>query len=277
MDKPNFFAIIPATVRYDSRLKGDEKILYGEITALASKEGYCWASNDYFAELYGVHKNTVSVWINHLKECKHLDTIIDKLGNRKIYIVKTPQPNQVDPLPETRDTPSLESGNIVLNTNNKKNKASGEASLLGENFDTWLEQYTKTEIYAGEDSGMVEGWLVPGRKRPCTLEEMAKRYKAHLKTQTPSGGANRGQLEDSSDRFFDVYASVLENRYGQRPLIGWSTKQLVKKHLLDKHPKEFVREYMQWVMDTDSIEKEWKYNLKALCSESNINKFIASK
>ena len=42
---PNYYAVIPATVRYDNMLKSAEKVLYSEITALASKNGYCFAQN----------------------------------------------------------------------------------------------------------------------------------------------------------------------------------------------------------------------------------------
>ena len=33
----NYYAIIPATVRYDKDFKPAEKLLYGEVTALANK------------------------------------------------------------------------------------------------------------------------------------------------------------------------------------------------------------------------------------------------
>jgi len=64
---PNYYAIIPAGVRY-SVMKPNAKLLYGEITALANKKGYCFATNKYFAELYSVNKNTISLWIKELKE-----------------------------------------------------------------------------------------------------------------------------------------------------------------------------------------------------------------
>jgi hypothetical protein len=67
MEKPSYYAIIPANVRY-ADIKANAKLLYGEITALSSQKGYCWSSNNYFAELYGVSKNTISLWINQLKK-----------------------------------------------------------------------------------------------------------------------------------------------------------------------------------------------------------------
>ena len=50
-EQPNYYAIIPATVRYDTNLKYAEKLLYGEITALANKNGYCYTQNKYLADV----------------------------------------------------------------------------------------------------------------------------------------------------------------------------------------------------------------------------------
>lgn len=49
MENPGFYAILPASVRYDNRLKAAEKIFYAEITALSDQSGYCYAGNSYFA------------------------------------------------------------------------------------------------------------------------------------------------------------------------------------------------------------------------------------
>lgn len=98
-EQPNYYSIIPANVRYDKELKPMEIIMYGEITALANKYGYAYASNSYFAELYKVHKKTVSNWINHLKDKGYIRTVVTRnedmsVKDRKIYI--TPPYEQKD-------------------------------------------------------------------------------------------------------------------------------------------------------------------------------------
>ena len=83
MEKPNYYAIIPAKVRY-SNLKPNAKLLYGEITALSGKTGYCFASNNYFAQLYGVSKNTVSRWIADIKRLGFITIQIERNSNKQI-------------------------------------------------------------------------------------------------------------------------------------------------------------------------------------------------
>ena len=71
-NKKSYYAIIPADVRYNKNLTPNAKLLYGELTALSNKEGYCWASNSYFAELYKVSNASVSKWISDLKANNHI-------------------------------------------------------------------------------------------------------------------------------------------------------------------------------------------------------------
>ena len=76
-ETPNYYAIIPANVRY-ADLKPNAKLLYGEITALSNKHGFCFASNKYFAELYKVNKNTISSWISDLKNYGFITVKIER-------------------------------------------------------------------------------------------------------------------------------------------------------------------------------------------------------
>ena len=82
-EKPNYYAIIPADVRYDNDLKSSEKLLYGEITALTKKTGECWASNNHFAKLYNVTPQAVSRWIINLSKKGYLK-IEYEYGNKNI-------------------------------------------------------------------------------------------------------------------------------------------------------------------------------------------------
>lgn len=84
-NKASYYAIIPANVRYDSELIPSAKLLYGEITALCNKEGYCWASDDYFSVLYGVSKRTVQDWLKSLEKNNYIKRIVKyKEGTKQI-------------------------------------------------------------------------------------------------------------------------------------------------------------------------------------------------
>lgn len=71
-NRPGYYAIIPAAVRYDERLPPNAKLLYGEISALAGKEGYCFATNSYFARLYGMSPENVARLLTKLEQAGHI-------------------------------------------------------------------------------------------------------------------------------------------------------------------------------------------------------------
>ena len=87
-EKPNYYGILPASVRYDKKVTAKAGYLYTEITALSNKWGFCIASNGYFAKLYDVSPITVSRWVSTLKKQGHIFVEFEKTasGNqRKIY------------------------------------------------------------------------------------------------------------------------------------------------------------------------------------------------
>ncbi len=93
MNKPNYYAIIPAEVRY-ADITPNAKLLYAEITALLQMNGVCFASNKYFSDLYNKNKVTISRWISELSKkgfIKITFTYKDgskEIANRYIQICK---------------------------------------------------------------------------------------------------------------------------------------------------------------------------------------------
>ena len=65
---PNYYCVIPAHVRYNNNLTNLAKLLYGEISALSNALGYCYATNSYFARLYGVTTRTITSAIAQLEQ-----------------------------------------------------------------------------------------------------------------------------------------------------------------------------------------------------------------
>lgn len=86
---PAYFAIIPANVRYHMELAPNAKLLYGEITALADREGYCWASNKYLAGQFRWGERTVSRLIAQMQELEliRIEMVpVAKGRERRIYV-----------------------------------------------------------------------------------------------------------------------------------------------------------------------------------------------
>ena len=84
-DKPNYYAIISAEVRYDKNLTANAKLLYAEITALLNINGECFATNKYFSNLYGKSTVTISKWISELVANGYISThYIYKGGTKEI-------------------------------------------------------------------------------------------------------------------------------------------------------------------------------------------------
>lgn len=149
-NKKSYYAIIPANVRYDNRLKLLSRMLYGEITALCNEKGYCWATNRYFAELYDVSTTTISSCISQLKEFGYIQVdIIYKDGskeilNRYLKIVNAPiQENLSTPIQE-----NLKGNNTIINNtdnNTINNSPDGQDCKKGNNLDKPNNQLFKTE------------------------------------------------------------------------------------------------------------------------------------
>ena len=156
---PNLMAWIPARVRYDERLSPNAKLLYGEIAALTNAYGYCWATNRYFAELYGFTPKSVSALVGQLREAGYIRVEIDKKAEnghvnvRRIWLSDVP--NGTDRgIPFLKDTYPAKKGEGI-----PRKVKENITSLNNKTPIAPKDVLDRLEAYAGDDEELREALL----------------------------------------------------------------------------------------------------------------------
>jgi len=91
--REGFFVVLPYYVLEDQKLPDKSKLLYGLISALANKHGYCYATNNYLAEKLGCKERIVRYHLTILKNRGLIKVEVEKDSTgtwRKIWIAKKP-------------------------------------------------------------------------------------------------------------------------------------------------------------------------------------------
>jgi hypothetical protein len=148
-ERPNYFAVIPADVRYDKTLSASEKLFYAEIVALTHKDGRCWASRRYFADLYGVDERTISRWTTKLAERGYIEVRVIRNAQKAILrrnialkVFHTPSDKNVPTYGQKCPYPSDK--NVAENNTSNNNKVSKVNARPVENFDSIIESATES-------------------------------------------------------------------------------------------------------------------------------------
>lgn len=148
-ENPSYYAVIPANVRYDNDLTANAKLLYAEISSLCNQKGYCWANNEYFANLYGVSKTSISKWISQLISKNYLKSVLiykddtKEILNRYLSLVTYPIEEKLNtPIEEKlKDNTKLLNNKINIKSNNvEKEKKSTTTEFPYQN------EYKKKDI-----------------------------------------------------------------------------------------------------------------------------------
>ena len=123
-ERPGFWAVLPAAVRYDPELPPMARLLYAEISALTDQRGYCFAPNTYFLKLYKISERTLQEHLRALKKGGYISIVNGEggAGRRRIYaginpLTQNPADFCGDPREKLRGNPAE-----ICAQNNKGNK-----------------------------------------------------------------------------------------------------------------------------------------------------------
>jgi hypothetical protein len=201
-EKPSFYAVLPAYVRYEKRLKPAERLLFAEISALTNKFGYCTASNGYFADLYETRKETVSKWISHLSELGflRLEMVYEgkQIKGRKIWIdekVMTPIDEKVKGNNTRLNNTRLNNTPLPPNAGNGKDDLNADAFVSANAKTCEQETDESTSLETKNDSngnsnrkGNRQDGNIPRRRKSADVphQEIADLYNEVLGGRLPS-------------------------------------------------------------------------------------------
>lgn len=256
-EKRSYYAIIPANVRYDMSLSANAKLLYGEITALCSEKGYCWSTNKYFSDLFGVSQTSISKWISMLTKKKYLFVrMVYRKGTKEILerhlsIVKEPLEERCDP--PLCDTPPMEE---KLNTPIEDNFN----TPLEEKFNTPIEEKFKENITETDSKGNKSVSQSKGKQE---VDEMTDEIRERLKEQIEYDYFAENFPEDlpGVDALIDCMAETL---IAPRSKINGSMQpRAVLKPYIDKADSESVRGFLDHMRgkpmrDVKNIRSYWQ-------------------
>lgn len=257
---PNYYGILPANVRYCKAIAPAAKVLFTELSALTNKNGYCHASNQYFADLYEVSTRIISNWFKQLEENGFIRIELYKtqIGTlRKIYInvenqtidmqrkkYSSAQENiysnaHMKEYSEPQEEKFVLNNNNINtnNLNNKKKNAEKSARFKNENIDDVIleeEPLKKPKIKTQskkENSGFsISIWpanfppeLIPHAERFLEYrKEIKKPYKSQSSLQT-----KLNQFVEQFEKYgIEAVKSSIETAIAQ----GWTGTFIDKKY-----------------------------------------------
>ena len=196
MDKPNYYAIIPADVRYSKKLTPNAKLLYAEITALCNMNGKCTASTKYFCRLYEVSRSSIQNWLKLLEDNSYITRDVKyKQGSREIesrYIklVETPS------LKNYTDNTNINIINTNLTDSNKKtffkkptfDEVNNYCLERNNNIDpeAFIDFYESKNFMIGKNKmkdwkAAVRTWEKREAKKPKTMSKIDMQLNEYLK------------------------------------------------------------------------------------------------
>ena len=195
-EKPNYYAIIPAEVRYSKTLTPNAKLLYAEITALCNMNGKCTASTEYFCRVYEVSRASIQNWLSLLDKNGYITRVlIYRQGSKEIlsrYIKLVDKPS----LKMCTDNTNINITNTNLTDSNKKalfkkptlDEVKNYCILRKNNIEaeSFIDFYESKDWQIGKNKmknwkACVRTWESREKKNPKTMSKIDMQLNEYLK------------------------------------------------------------------------------------------------
>ena len=220
MSEPNYYMIIPAPVWNDKRLSEKDIILFGHISTLTKKDGFCYASNRYFERVMNCSVSTVKRMLKSLEDCGYITREVHyhegskEIENRYIYVNLGRSTGEPTPIVTGEPTPSVtsEPDNSIKNNSIKNNNI----SIEWKDFNKWLGELMKT---------------YPKRGRPNIIWNAVNDFIKERKDWSPN------QINDLRNKITEHLHWYLDPVYQDQTFVVFLHNYFAAEKWLEQKPK----------------------------------------
>lgn len=233
--RSNWDSLLPAAVRYDSRLKGEAKVLYSEILLLSNKAGYCYATDQHLAALFSKTRVTINGYVKSLEKQGYIKIETTRQGKRvterRIYPLKLPK---------------------MAITDNEKGTAK-----IGNTYQGSKENLT---TYGGSKENFTRGSkeiLTTGSKKIFTVND-SNSNESNINKEIEKEGQSTSDCPTPFIEFENLY--WYENKLGN---LETKTKMLLRKYLTSL-PLDIIQYAIDKTAKKDNLKSSYGYLKKVL-------------
>ena len=154
--------VIPTSLLGDNRLTFLERLLLINILSLCKKKGYCWATNEYFKNLFSVSKQTISKSISSLSKHGYIVLEYDKKeknNSKRIIMLSEVLKNQILGIKNNLNTSIQENFKQYNKNNIKRNNIGPIISKDVDGVELWNGKRVESEPMDEYDLKEFENWL----------------------------------------------------------------------------------------------------------------------
>jgi len=155
--------VIPTSLLGDSRLTFLERLLLMDILSLCKKKGYCWATNEYFKNLFKVSKQTILKSISSLSKYGYIVLEYDrreKNNFKRVIRISEVLKNQISDIKNNFNTSIQENFKQYNNKNNIiRNNIGPFISKDVDNVELWNGKRCESKPMDEDEQKELKDWL----------------------------------------------------------------------------------------------------------------------